>query len=252
MAFENIPVIRSKAAFGADATRLMDEILKNPRNPAGWASTFVEVSRFARASLREGAWLALCLAIVSSQPEHVAFAGREVDQLLRRPASPLRSGVNDGVELWSLPLALSACGDLEGAIEACEHIIQTFTTVGEETLTVVKFNLANFLVEQACFGSPSEDEDPATIRTRIEALLSDRASLESKDPGAFYDLRGMMEVAFSDDPAALRRAIDLIYQGRQPSKPDDVAIADAYFELHTRLAWRRLLEIEAAQPGKIT
>lgn len=77
MAFENIPVIRSKAAFGADATRLMDEILKNPRNPAGWASTFVEVSRFARASLREGAWLALCLAIVSSQPEHVAFAGRK-------------------------------------------------------------------------------------------------------------------------------------------------------------------------------
>jgi hypothetical protein len=51
------------------------------------------------------------------------------------------------------------------------------------------------------------------LRERIEALLDECGALERLDPSPFHDVRGMIEVAFSDDPASVRAAIEDIRIG---------------------------------------
>ena len=55
----------------------------------------------------------------------------------------------------------------------------------------------------------------------------------------------MLEVALSSDVAVVRKALDQIQLGLTTAAPEDHEIAHIYFELHSRLAWRRLLELEA-------
>ncbi|HEY2133533.1 MAG TPA: hypothetical protein VGH36_11230, partial [Acetobacteraceae bacterium] len=201
-----------------------------------------------RRSSREGAWLALCLAAVADRPNHFAMAVQRVNQVLGEANALLASSELDGQEIWCLPLALSACGSLDGAIASSEYILD-HVTLSAEDRTMVQFNLANFLVEEAVFDPLLPDA--AGRRARIQRLMADCAHIEAEDPSAFHDLRGMLEVALSSDPAVVRRAIDQIRLGLEEAPAADQEIARIYFELHSRLAWRRLLELEgetAADP----
>ena len=111
---------------------------------------------------------------------------------------------------------------------------------------MVSFNLANYLVENAVFGPPARES--TALRAEIEALLSSCKWLEEAEPSAFHDVRGMIEVAFSTDPIVVRAAIDRIRLGVEDCPPEQRELAEPYAELHMRLAWRRLLELEA-QPA---
>jgi hypothetical protein len=136
----------------------------------------------------------------------------------------------------------SACGSLEGAISTSNYILAHIALPAEDR-AMVQFNLANFLVEEAAFDPMLPDT--AARRARIEALMRDCAHIEVEDPSAFHDLRGMLELAPSADAAAVRRAVDQIRLGLDTAIAEDQDIALMYFELHSRLAWRRLLELEA-------
>jgi ppGpp synthetase/RelA/SpoT-type nucleotidyltranferase len=244
--FSQLPVIRSRKAFSGEANRIYqvmhDTSRLNVTTEPKWRELAASIVGHGRKFAREGAWLALCLAAVADRPEHLAVVIQRVNRVLADANNLLKTGEVDGQEIWCLPLALSACGALDGAIEASDYIL-THVTLPAEDRTMVQFNLANFLVEEAIF-------DPllpgaAERRARIEALMTDCAHIEAGDPSAFCDLRGMLEVALSSDVAVVRKALDQIQLGLTTAAPEDHEIAHIYFELHSRLAWRRLLELEA-------
>ena len=108
----------------------------------------------------------------------------------------------------------------------------------------MNFNLANYLIEEAYFSLPKDLTAQEMLRKKIEDLINSAASLRARDPSAFHDAEGMLEVSFSHDPIVLRRAVDDIYKGIQDVPLKERDVANSFFELNIRLAWRRLLEAE--------
>ena len=53
-------------------------------------------------------------------------------------------------------------------------------------------------------------------------------------------------VTFAAQAAEIQEAIKLIERGRDEAPDHEKQVAIAYYELHARLAWRRLLEVENA------
>lgn len=253
LSFDVLPIFqRNYLAFSPAATLLYDQIRQDdggsPRSPDQIAEFFKQISGLASASPREMTWLSLLLARISSDQEHLEVAGMQTHELLRR-ADLLTSGQIDKDEISYLPLALSACGDLQGAIDQSEYLLTGRPELDEDVRRVVKFNLANFLVENACFGSPLNGDEAAAASARISSLLKECAEFNNHNASAFLDLEAMTTVAFSSSPPALRAAIDLLYGAKQKAIPEEEEIAAAYFELHVRVAWRKLLELEPKTSG---
>lgn len=216
-------------------------------NPA-WSQIAARVVAHGRDSPREGAWLALCLADVSNDPEHAALAAQRVAKFLGDTRTLGPTDELDGQDIWLLTLGLSACGNLNGAIEVSEYILKHLDWLPGDDLAMVRFNLANFLVEQAVF-EPVGTDGPG-LRQRVESLIAACRHIEREDPSAFHDLRGMLEVAVATDAGRVREAITLIERGMTEASAAEKDIAGLYYELHIRLAWRRLLELEAEVPAQ--
>lgn len=147
-------------------------------------------------------------------------------------------------DIYSAPLACSAFGDLDRAIEVSRSILDRFHTLSEHSIRVVKWNLANFLVERQYF-LPEAPSVAAETKSEIEALLIECEPLRQLDPSGFFDFEGMMIVSFSNDPIELKQAIKLIEKGVEGIAEDEKEFAEAFLELHSRMAWRRLLKVEA-------
>ncbi|HVY16117.1 MAG TPA: RelA/SpoT domain-containing protein [Rhodopila sp.] len=251
--FEQLQSIRKGFSEEADGIyrALYAATLATP--PAGppWSSVTPRVVEHARQSAREGAWLALCLADVSNDPEHAALAARRVARFLGEmrtdgtigEAAEGLTDTSDSRDVWLMALGLSACGNLNAAIEVSDYILLHLNRLPDEDLAMVRFNLANFLVEQAIFEPAGADG--TALRQRVEDLLAACSHIEREDPSAFHDLRGMLEVAVATEAGSVREAIMLIERGLSEANEVDRDIARLYYELHIRLAWRRLLELEA-------
>jgi len=239
-------------AFDPDAVLLLEEIKKaaspQPVTSADlktWSQIDRKIFGFNRELRRERVWLAVSMAMVSSLADHVDFASREVNDFLRGTSSSTPQDPIYERDILNLPLGLSACGDFGGAIAISQYCLDQKKDVSSETVNTLKFNLANYLIEEACFSAPKESAELDSLRSRIESLIQGCAEIEATAPSAFRDLRGMVEVALSDDPEKLRQAIDQIYQSMQAVPPLYSDYAKSYLELHLRVAWRRLLEVEA-------
>ncbi|WP_112437318.1 hypothetical protein [Rhizobium sp.] len=155
-------------------------------------------------------------------------------------------GTNDLLhsDIYCAPLACSAFGDLDRAIEFSRTILDQFITLPDQTRMIVKWNLANFLVERQYF-LPESSTAAAETKAEVEAILEECEPLRKDDPSGFFDFEGMMVVSFSNDPVEIKKAIKLIEKGVEGVKDEDMEFAEAFLELHSRMAWRRLLKLEA-------
>jgi ppGpp synthetase/RelA/SpoT-type nucleotidyltranferase len=206
--------------------------------------TAKEINEVASKSAREGAWLAIQLAIARGDADHSGFADLKVAAFIKEAIASPQCGSGSAEELWTIPLAMDTYGNLEGAIESSRFLLN-LEEIGEEARLLIRFNLANFLIERACLSSPKSNHERATLRAEIEGLLNTCTELEKRDLSAFCDAKGMLDVALSDSPVTVRKAIDLVQRGRDEAPDPDREFADATFEVHVRLAWRRLLDLEA-------
>lgn len=149
------------------------------------------------------------------------------------------------------PLAMSALGDLEGAIDITEIMIQKLENLPNETeeakmeLERLYFNYANFLVERAVFSGGLTGDAAKALEGKVLTLMDKAQRLEKEDSSAFADLRGMLRVATAERSSEIIEALHLIENGFHESNADDREIARAYYELNRRAAWRRILELEA-------
>jgi ppGpp synthetase/RelA/SpoT-type nucleotidyltranferase len=205
------------------------------------------INVLSRTHLREAYLLEGYLAMLTDRPGDRQRAERRAIEWLAIAADEFREKRALERDVYSVPLILHACGNPEKAIEASEMLLAGGDDFSPALCQVVSFNLADFLVEQACFQLPADLAEQAELRSRIEALMSRAAPLRADDETPFLDLEGMIDVAFATDSRTLAGAIRKIELGNSHVPEGETETAQAYYEVHIRLAWRRLLEAEAKE-----
>jgi ppGpp synthetase/RelA/SpoT-type nucleotidyltranferase len=205
------------------------------------------INKLGRNNLREAYLLEGYLAMLTDRPGDRKRAERRALEWLTIAPREFEAGRAKDHDVWSVPLILHACGDLEKAIEASELILSSGDEISPKIRQTVSFNLADFLVEQACFQLPSDTTEQADLRARIESLAAAAASLRAEDDTPFLDLEGMIDVAFASEANILRDAIGKIERGNRAVPQAEIETAQAYYDVHIRLAWRRLLDAESRE-----
>jgi ppGpp synthetase/RelA/SpoT-type nucleotidyltranferase len=206
-----------------------------------------QINGLSRTNRREAYLLEGYLAMLTDRPADRRRAeARALDWLAIAPGE-FHAGRAGEHDVWSVPLILHACGNPEKAIEASEMILAAGGDVSPQICQVVSFNLADFLVEQACFQLPQDPVEQAELKARIENLDAAAIPLRELDETPFLDLEGMIDVAFAADAEILRGAIKKIESGNVGVPSGEAKAAQAYYDVHIRLGWRRLLEAEAKE-----
>ena len=228
-----------------DVTKHVDEV-KNWYGDAGKLNEFTtQVNRVSKDSPRKAWWLASYLAVQSQRVENMDLAMIIMDEWYGEAAEMLQKDVRSiqTPELWFVPMAAQAMGQTKDAISISERIVELFETRDIECAQIARFNLAHFLLEKEYF-DPTDVAERNQVKDRIIALLDGCEAMKADDPSAFYDAEGMINVVFGEDPSEVRQGIDLLQQGRDECHEDEKEFAASTFELHARLAWRRLADLE--------
>jgi hypothetical protein len=205
------------------------------------------INRLSRTDLREAYLLEGYLAMVTDRVGDRRRAQDRALDWLAIAGQEFRAGRAREHDVWSVPLILHACGNPDKAIEASETLLAAGADLSPQICQVLSFNLAEFLVEQACFQLPLDPAEQAQLRSRIEKLKADAEPLRERDETPFLDLEGMMDVAFATDAGTLAAAIKKIECGNTDVPVEESEAAQAYYDVHIRLGWRRLLEAEAKE-----
>ncbi|MBP32407.1 hypothetical protein [Methylobacterium sp.] len=257
--FEMMPAWLATSGSSPEATALRTDLVaaRSDIEVAGPGSPvlagFVErITRLKEASQRQGWTMAAYLGSLRSDDVHTDFALRSVEDWVGEWPRYARTAMAAGApipeqELWSAPLACYAIGDMDRAIEYSRTLLTAQEMpLSAHGLAVVRINLANFLIEKEYFLPTKSAEERQALRAQIEEVIASCPDLEQEDPSPFHDLRGMLMVTFAAQAAEIQEAIKLIERGRDEAPDHEKQVAIAYYELHARLAWRRLLEVENA------
>lgn len=251
--FETMPAwLISKQKMDASALAILekmfeekDALLSASGDSALLTGTQREITKTCK-NLPRDLWVLLSyLASLTGHAQICDFAALKISDWLNAiDQKQLTANEQLRYDIYSAPLACSAFGDLDRAIEISRLILDQFDALPDHTRKVVKWNLANFLVERQYF-LPEAPAVADETKAEVEAILVECEPLREEDPSGFFDFEGMMVVSFSNNPAELKQAIKLIEKGIEGVKDEDMQFAEAFLELHSRMAWRRLLKLEA-------
>lgn len=250
--FELMPAwMQRSASEAANAIRAdmeaAQEAISTAENGSPMLREFVgRVSALRKHSLRQSWAVAAYLGSLRHEDgTHSHFALSMVDdwvaQLIRTPAGKNECEDYEG---WSAPLACYAIGEIGRAISMSRDLLTRWSPKSKDTFFYLRINLANFLIEQEYFMPSKSVEARQSVLAEVEEHIAVCAPLEAQDASPFLDLRGMVKVAFAQTAEDVRDAIELIQRGRDEAVPEEKEVAEAYYQLHARLAWRRLLELE--------
>lgn len=230
-------------ALRESITNNKDYLAKADDNDDRLQNIAAQIDDLCESSLREGYFLEVYMSIVRNRPKERARALERALQWLDIADQECLENRARPHEVWSVPLIFYVCADLGGAISAAEKLDAGKSLHGRDR-EVLRFNLANHLIENAYFRLPENIVERDDLEKRIRSLIASAATLRADDPTPFFDAEGMLVVAFSQNPKEVRESIDLIEQGNQNVPEEDANAASNYYELHARLAWRRLFELE--------
>lgn len=251
--FETMPAwVTGREMMDPAAIAILEEMVqkKSDISVAAKDSAYIRalekrISSVGKKSSRDVWVLFSYLASLTGHQANVDYALQLIDDWVSEVEGTDMNGENLlQSNVHSIPLACSAVGDLDRAIDLSRHILKQFSTLSDHTVRVLKWNLANFLTEKHYF-VPEDPETKKQISDEIASLVADCGELRALDESMFHDLEGMMIVSFSNNAREIREAIKLIERGLSEAPSDEEKIAEAFFELHSRMAWRRLLEVEA-------
>jgi len=262
--FKSLPNWVSMDGYGVEAKELRNLIEANeghlrtaPDSDPAYQRIAVRVHRLCENVVREGYILRAYLAVVRGQEAEREAAIESALQWLSVADGELREGRAKSYEVWSIPLVLQACGDLAAAIWAGHQLRGGFPSLSEREQKIVSFNLANHLVEDSYFAFPARASELTgragdsfqAAKRAIEKLMDIAAPLRAEDETAFLDLDGMFAVVFSEKAKEIEAGIEKITAGNTNVPDDAREAASAYYNLHIRMAWRRLLELETSEPA---
>jgi len=248
---ESIPVW---SIHGKIAKRIKDKIDREKSRYQFCAITnnklqniFKSVDHLEKKSPREAYIIRAYLALLRGDEGEIEKTTKIAKDWMRGAIELLQSKKIDEYELWSIPLVLLACDKFEDAIESSDEILSRSDLLTEYSRAAVKFNKADLLLWNAMQHRPTNDDELEKLKTEIELLIADSKILFEKDDTPYLDAIGMIEVIFSNQPSKIRNGIRNIQKASDNASTEDKRIAEATLELHSRYAWRRLMEIEAKQ-----
>lgn len=130
-----------------------------------------------------------------------------------------------------------ALNDAAKTLEYCEK-----SNLEINDINKAKMDYSYFIAE-AHFHHPKKFGQESEARKLITEAMKD---LSEVDKPAFIDTLGAIEIAFGKDEAQILNGLHLCREVHDSIPDNDPSkdVADAYFRLHERRAWRRLLEWE--------
>jgi ppGpp synthetase/RelA/SpoT-type nucleotidyltranferase len=201
--------------------------------------------------LKERWELAAYLASRRPGPDLAHFLEMHVDRMLAAALDAIQRG-ETADHVIAAPESVIACGDLDLTIAYYEKIIAQFNRykINANRLGQLQFNYANALIERQYYEPPDEHERLRALQLVDQLIAKGVASKSIKStPGAIDDTRGFKTIAFATNPDQVHEGIALCEKAR-PRKRSDFPLAWDYVDLHVRLGWRRLFEIDRPQlPG---
>lgn len=236
--------IRQMIEAGTDRLRTDDEEL--------YQEIGKRIHALCNTSLREGYLLQAYVALVRENQDDLDRAVERTMSWLNIAIAEWKQGRAKAYEVWSVPLVLQACGDLASAIDVGRKLFSQSGEFDDHERYVIAFNLANHLVEDSYFAFPwREQELLGKLKDRYEAvkreifeLAAFAKPLRGEDETPFLDFDGLTAALFAANATEARSGIDLITKGNQSVPEPDREAAQAFYELHIRMAWRRLLDME--------
>ncbi len=191
--------------------------------------------------------LASYLASLRRRPDLSRYLETHVDRWLAVARQIVETREVAPSIVGAAPVTLHASGDLDQAIAYYRrlHSQHQRYKIGPEDLAVLRFNWANSLIERQYYEYTADSRERNAQIEEIDALIagSDNSPLILASPGAIEDTNGFKMIAFAQETKEVQKGISLCESVR-PTKREASPIAWDYVDLHVRLGWRRLFEIE--------
>jgi hypothetical protein len=162
-----------------------------------------------------------------------AHALNNIDEYINSLTDDLSK--REGVMFRSL--AQYALGNFEGAVTDARRAVTISGKIGDQKKIMgSKANLAYFISEQA-FGMPKRQEELIGEAMRLSA-----EALSNLDEDFVRDTRGAILIAFGENESDVRTGLGMCRDAFDKVPNDKKHIAEAFYGLHERRAFRRLLE----------
>jgi len=216
------------------------------------------IDSLCETNLEEG-WILAALIASFRAPDLVAYLDQHAEDWLEEVSERVRKGhatKKENVEI--VPLAYVSAGNLDLAIDSYRKLLAAPEryNLDDDAVRLCQYNYANALIERHYY-APDENRDGPLekLRQQISALLqgsdvptSARTREAQIKAASAKDTAGFMQIALGVEPEEISTGIDLCNESRLVTRKYKFAIGEQYCDLHLRLGWRKLLELEARKP----
>jgi ppGpp synthetase/RelA/SpoT-type nucleotidyltranferase len=214
-----------------------------------------KIDTLCKRNLEEGWVLAALIASYRPKSDLVAYLDQYAEDWLNEVARRATAGSRESGNVEALPLAYVSAGNLDLTVGCYVKLLATPERYNLDDAAVrhCKFNYANALIERHYF-EPDEHRDgpPDKLRRKVNTLLraSKPAAPDSVEirTASVKDTDGFMQIAFGTKPEEVSAGIDLCHEARHVARQHNMKLGEQYCDLHLRLGWRKLLELEARKP----
>lgn len=124
----------------------MDQLRSCPREDEGLQEILAEISRLNE--VRERYLLEALLAISRDKDDGLREATRRAREWLDACTNTEFASSVNPTEIWSVPLVMQACDDIDGAVEAGERLLSGAIKLSERDRALTSLNLANHMIER--------------------------------------------------------------------------------------------------------
>jgi ppGpp synthetase/RelA/SpoT-type nucleotidyltranferase len=222
-----------------------------------------KIDSLCKKNIEEGWVLAALIASFRPKPDLVAYLDQHAEAWLEEIADRVRTGrdtKNEGAE--TVPLAYISAGNLDLAIDCYVKMLATpgRYSLDDQAIRHCKYNYANALIERHYY-EPDENRDGQIeeLRKDISTLLkaAEQHRVAPKPTrrrdvelaaASTNDTAGFMQIALGTTPKEVNAGIDLCNKARLVAQKYGLGLGQQYCDLHLRLGWRKLMELEARKP----
>jgi ppGpp synthetase/RelA/SpoT-type nucleotidyltranferase len=227
-----------------------------------------KIDSLCQKNLEEGWVLAALIASFRPKPDLVAFLDHYAEAWLEEAAERLRSKDHKMTEhqrkkmtdnILTIPLAYISAGNIDLAIDCYVKLLGAprHYNLNKGEVRHCRFNYANALVERHYY-EPDENRDGPLkeLQARVSGLLKQSGPLNAASKGrtdqatelaaaSVEDTNGFTQISLGSKPKDVSTGIDLCNRARLIARKHQFALGEQYCDLHLRLGWRKLLELEA-------
>ncbi len=231
----------------AGASNAEDGIVKDIRG---------SIDSICEKNLEEGWVLAALIASFRPKPDLVAYLAQYTEAWLEEVAGRVTAGRNTKKEnVETVATAYISAGNLDLAIDCYIKLLADPAryALDDAAIRHCKFNYANALIERHYYEPDEYRDGPVEkLRNNVQTLLEakvvpmDAPVRETElSVASAKDTEGFMLIALGAKPEEVSSGLDLCNEARLVARKHDLKLGEQFCDLHLRLGWRKLLELEA-------